>query len=673
MAYEFKKLSEVEKLDSVPDGASVLAEVDGVIRRVPGSGLGGGGSTRETIFAEQTVEGFAADEIDGGLYAANAISSAMLVVGEEYTVAWDGESYSCVAQDVSSLEAGFVAMGNGSNFGFSGNDEPFIILTNYIEEDDAVFIGMLAVDGSTAPSHTVAIYKEAASSGGVSSWNDLTDKPFGEETGVIFEGTFQDVLEDTNGDGTNDAWEGIAFIEDTSDATLIVGKNYTVTWDGVEYECKCFIAEGLPVVGNAIVMGGTNNGAPFVIARDTVNLYGVGKAWIASLVESPTDLTISGTYSCKIVLNDVKTINPEYLPIPFFGDVRTDIFPETTATFELNTSFNAYMSAFVFDKTLPMFPLAVGDECIVAWDGVDYNVTVGDASAILPDTLYIGNGTAFGLSGNGEPFIAGWTSGDVFVASTVDTEAKTHTFSIYQNIKSLDNKYLDFMDKTERVETEIMAEQTVEGFVDCTNYYEAIISSEEVTFTIIPFEKYKVVWDGEEYECTAYIRSLSNGEVYTMGYSSFQPFFIMYYPDDAAHFHTASSTATSHTVAIYHVTGEEDVIKPETLPGPPYFDLTAMGLPAVPLDGTTVSVECDTTEFRAAAAKGLIKTKIYISVPGFGDMPVENLVPMAYLIPTNTYAYSGLFILDNTPFIISCSANNNGIHASALPLMTATT
>lgn len=43
--YEFKKLSDVTLLDSVPSGATVLAEVDGAIRRVPGDGLGGSGGS----------------------------------------------------------------------------------------------------------------------------------------------------------------------------------------------------------------------------------------------------------------------------------------------------------------------------------------------------------------------------------------------------------------------------------------------------------------------------------------------------------------------------------------------------------------------------------------------------------------------------------------------------
>lgn len=43
MAYEFQKLSEVEALSEVPEGARVLVEVNGDIKRVPGAGLGGNG------------------------------------------------------------------------------------------------------------------------------------------------------------------------------------------------------------------------------------------------------------------------------------------------------------------------------------------------------------------------------------------------------------------------------------------------------------------------------------------------------------------------------------------------------------------------------------------------------------------------------------------------------
>ena len=44
MAYEFMSLAEVEALSEVPENATVLAEVDGSIKRIPGNGLGGGKS-----------------------------------------------------------------------------------------------------------------------------------------------------------------------------------------------------------------------------------------------------------------------------------------------------------------------------------------------------------------------------------------------------------------------------------------------------------------------------------------------------------------------------------------------------------------------------------------------------------------------------------------------------
>lgn len=49
MSYQFKRLSEVEALTEVPEGAKVLAEANGKIVRVPGSGLGGSGGIKTAI------------------------------------------------------------------------------------------------------------------------------------------------------------------------------------------------------------------------------------------------------------------------------------------------------------------------------------------------------------------------------------------------------------------------------------------------------------------------------------------------------------------------------------------------------------------------------------------------------------------------------------------------
>ena len=49
MAYDFQKLADVELLEQVPDGASAFVAVDGDVKRVPGSGLGGGGGVATAI------------------------------------------------------------------------------------------------------------------------------------------------------------------------------------------------------------------------------------------------------------------------------------------------------------------------------------------------------------------------------------------------------------------------------------------------------------------------------------------------------------------------------------------------------------------------------------------------------------------------------------------------
>lgn len=49
MAYDFQKLADVELLEEVPDGASAFVAVNGDVKRVPGSGLGGGGGIATAI------------------------------------------------------------------------------------------------------------------------------------------------------------------------------------------------------------------------------------------------------------------------------------------------------------------------------------------------------------------------------------------------------------------------------------------------------------------------------------------------------------------------------------------------------------------------------------------------------------------------------------------------
>lgn len=92
MSYVFKRLSEVEALTEVPEGAKVLAEANGKIVRVPGSGLGGGGGIKTAIIK--------ASNYDQALQGVQTLSPAP---GVEIT-------YSCINM---TFEEAYEAMANG--------------------------------------------------------------------------------------------------------------------------------------------------------------------------------------------------------------------------------------------------------------------------------------------------------------------------------------------------------------------------------------------------------------------------------------------------------------------------------------------------------------------------------------------------------------------------------
>ena len=152
---------------------------------------------------------------------------------------------------------------------------------------------------------------------GVVKWNDILEKPFyTEENALIFEAEFNDTLKDSDGDGENDSWEGQMIFKDDSEATLEPGKVYTINWNGEEYECICRNFQGLPVIGNYMPFGEEDTGEPFLLIRDKNNLFGMGKAWAAVLINVPEDITLSGTYSCWIVGEKVKQLESKYIPEP---------------------------------------------------------------------------------------------------------------------------------------------------------------------------------------------------------------------------------------------------------------------------------------------------------------------------------------------------------------------
>lgn len=131
---------------------SAIAELETVLGDLH---TGNDDSSETVIFAEQTLTGFTVYADYGmGQYDINPAPFA-LVLGETYTVVWDGVEYECVATFTTQLSTGEEALGLGnlSAAGFSGgNDEvPFFIGCS------TAGVSLLALDTETE--HTVAIYK----------------------------------------------------------------------------------------------------------------------------------------------------------------------------------------------------------------------------------------------------------------------------------------------------------------------------------------------------------------------------------------------------------------------------------------------------------------------------------------------------------------------------------
>ena len=95
--------------------------------------------------------------------------------------------------------------------------------------------------------------------GGVPSWNDIPDKPFGEDDNAVLLPPTQFAY---------DSAFGLFAVPGYID--FMIGKTYTVNWNGVEYTTEAvpgqFNGEDLVMIGNPAALGGANNGLPFAVA-----------------------------------------------------------------------------------------------------------------------------------------------------------------------------------------------------------------------------------------------------------------------------------------------------------------------------------------------------------------------------------------------------------------------
>ena len=157
MSYEFTKLSEVPAVSGFPDGANAIIEANGEIKRCPPSNtpkpltydyMPEGYPTKAmgtvTLLEEQEL----AFTLSDGFYMAPITNAFEIVVGQTYTVKWDGTEYECVGAVLNSMPliGNLSIMGTGDDTG-----EPFIYAYN-----TSLHAGQFTTLDTSA-SHTISV------------------------------------------------------------------------------------------------------------------------------------------------------------------------------------------------------------------------------------------------------------------------------------------------------------------------------------------------------------------------------------------------------------------------------------------------------------------------------------------------------------------------------------
>lgn len=144
---------------------------------------------------------------------------------------------------------------------------------------------------------------ENSGGGGSVSWNDVTDKPFGEKNFMLFSGVVELEIDPELGMAAN-----LAPIPITLDDNAESMKKVIIEYEGISYNYALTIADfvaggGVAYLGNLSIMGGEDTGEPFIMM-----LAGEGFQIIDLQATSAVTRNVSLSYSA------IAPISEEYLP-----------------------------------------------------------------------------------------------------------------------------------------------------------------------------------------------------------------------------------------------------------------------------------------------------------------------------------------------------------------------
>lgn len=469
-----------------------------------------------------------------------------------------------------------------------------------------------------------------------------------------------------------------ATIAENTKFSLEEGEEYCVVWDNEEYQRTAFAfispidAAECVAIGSPIVAGGEANEDKFAvvydITHDCVHFF------------STEELASHKVRIYKKI--DIKMNWDNLLDKPFYSNEHEVVINPTTIS---NITFEGlgYTWQKVSDKTLPEGTV-VG--ATISLMGMVFNITKDEVIAEnehgigcllmeqFPFLMVYKPGettlSAFGQTATVNIPEVGTYMLDGFVENLLsESEDKSVIFKA-EEIKKLNNKFIDILEGEDSDEIEIFPKQTVTWTGE-----DGVISSEfEIQQLPQLNKKYIVEFDGVEYECLPWFgEGICLGNQHMLSSSlpdTGEPFVVISFPDNdvniCAFIVKEEAISIPHEIRIYkpktHMT-----VKSDNLPDPPFFDLIDMGLPTIMPDGSLVVAEdVDTTEIRAAAAKGICKFKLSLA-----NIPIEAVTGLVYIPMADYYCYTGMTYYNSTPFVVMVDFHLNYISAHATPLAVA--
>lgn len=177
--------------------------------------------------------------------------------------------------------------------------------------------------------------------GGVSSWNDLTDKPFGEnEDGSVKQiddkylapfaqtGRFASAFAEVESTSVMNSTFGCYCLlmpstQEQYDAWMANTNAVRVTFDDKVYECMPQTLQGMVAVGNLANFGGAGNGEPFIVA-----IAPEGENYFLLILTLKDTAATQHKASVSMTDPSLYTLKEEYLPMDAIKEYIDDYINE---------------------------------------------------------------------------------------------------------------------------------------------------------------------------------------------------------------------------------------------------------------------------------------------------------------------------------------------------------